>query len=266
MAFTLGLAQTKHPEDGDVVALVDGVSQEAKRRGVDLLVFSESLMTRYELPSEEFESASQPVGGAFCQDVEAIAARYGLWMVYTCNEANPKGKPFNTAIVVDDQGKRRSVYRKLHLFESSAIKESSRMSAGDEMPAVVKTPFCNLGVAICYDLRFPEVARAMALKGANLIVYPSAWVQGHEKVNEWQTLLGARAIENGCFVAGVSRCDRGYIGHSCAVSPRGVRIGSAGSEESLLTCSIDLALVEKTRTWMPSLEHRRPEVYRRDLF
>lgn len=105
MKVTIGLAQTCHPDDGDVVGLVERWAFNAKRRGVDLLVFPESLMTRYELALGQFEAEAQPLDGPFASAMNDIARRAGLWMVYTVNEKNPDSlKPFNTAVVVDDGG------------------------------------------------------------------------------------------------------------------------------------------------------------------
>lgn len=285
MGFTLGLAQCRHAADGDAVSLVRGYARQAKDAGVDLLVFPESLMSRYELERGEFLAQSQPVGGPFSQAVESIAAENGLWIVYTMNEraecdalacstsGNTEDEtcdvldgahdrhPYNTVVLVDASGVRRAVYRKVHLFDTDFTQESSRMSAGDALLDPVSTPFCRLGLAICYDLRFPEVARAAALQGCDLMIYPSAWVAGEGKVRQWKTLLAARAIENQMFVAGVSRCDEGYIGQSVVFDPYGNALAEAGEGEKLLVCQLDTTNLVPARQNMPVLEHRRPELY-----
>ena len=211
MQVTIGLAQTKHPEDGDVIALVERFAAEARSRRVDVLVFPESLMSRYEKEAEAFVREAEPADGAFSTALDAIAARYGLWMVYTLNERNPQGNPFNTAIIVDSTGTKRGIYRKIHLFDTDFTHESDRMSAGSALFEPIDTPFGKIGLAICYDLRFPEQARAAALAGCDILIYPAAWVSGNTKAEQWHTLLAARAIENEMFVVGVSRADEGYI-------------------------------------------------------
>ena len=133
MQVTIGLAQTKHPEDGDVIALVERFAAEAHARGVDVLVFPESLMSRYEKEAEAFVREAEPADGAFATALDAIAARYGLWIVYTLNERNPEGNPFNTAIIVDSTGTKRGIYRKIHLFDTDFTHESDRMSAGSDL-------------------------------------------------------------------------------------------------------------------------------------
>ena len=264
MKMVLGLAQTVHPEDGDAVAVVDRFAAEAAERGVDLLVFPESLMSRYEQDAGAFIREAEPLGGAFSQAVDAIAARYGLWMVYTLNEKNPAGKPFNTAVVVDSAGEKRGVYRKVHLFDTDFTHESDRMAAGDEFFEPIETPFGKLGLAICYDLRFPEQARAAALRGCDVLVYPAAWVDGKTKADQWRTLLAARAIENELFCVGVSRADAGYIGQSAVANPYGILIACGGPGEELITCEIDVDLRKEVYERMPVFEHRRTDVYSRE--
>lgn len=261
MEFVLGLAQTCHPEEGTVLELVDRFAAKAKKAGVDLLVFPESLMTRYEQELGDFLSAAESLDGEFCSGVNAIAAKHGLWMVYTASELNPDGRPFNTAVVVDEKGVIRGAYRKTHLFDTDFTRESDRMGRGDSLFEPVETPFGKIGLGICYDLRFPEVARFAALRGADVLLYPAAWVDGKLKADQWQTLLRARAIENELFVAGVSRADKGYIGQSCVVDPQGVVIAAGGPNEDLVVARIDTGKIDDVRSRMPVLEHRRPELY-----
>lgn len=261
MECTVGLAQTCHPHDGDVVALVKSYAIKAQKQGVDLLIFPESLMSVYESDKEQFLHEAEPIGGAFTQAVDEIARDYGLWMVYTINEYNPSGNPFNTAIVVDNRGVRQGVYRKIHLFDTDFTHESDRMTAGDQLFEPIRTPFGVLGLAICYDLRFPEVARAAALAGCDLMIYPAAWVDGSLKADQWRTLLRARAIENAFFVAGVSRADKAYIGQSCIVDPQGVVLAAGGPDEALVVARITTELKAEVRKRMPVLDHRRGDVY-----
>ena len=267
MGFRLGLAQCCHPADGDVVHMVDEWAERAKEAQVDLLVFPESLMTPFEQSPEAFAEAAEPLDGPFCQAVDQIAVRYGIWMVYTANESGVE-HPFNTAIVVDDAGNKRGVYRKVHLFDTDFVKESDKICSGDALFEPIDTPFCKLGLGICYDVRFPELARAAALSGCQLLVYPAAWVDGPRKVDQWRTLLGARAIENELFVAGLSRCDRGfgvarrdYAGHSCVFGPLGEALAIADAAEQLLVADIDPTEIDTVRAAMPVLDHRHPKLY-----
>lgn len=261
MNYKVGLAQTCHPEDADVVALVERFLIEASQAGVQLLVFPESLMSVYELEKQAFLNEAEPVGGPYTQAIDALAAKYGMWVVYTLNEYNPEGNPFNTAIVVDNEGKRRGVYRKVHLFDTDFTQESDRMASGNALFEPIETPFGKLGLGICYDLRFPELARAAALQGCDMFVYPAAWVDGPLKAHQWRALLTARAIENQAFVIGVSRADERYIGQSVLVDPYGEVLAEGGTTEELIVGEIDTKKLDAIRSAMPVLAHRRADVY-----
>lgn len=260
--FRLGLAQCTHPVDGDVLALVERCACEAASKHVDLLVFPECLMTPFEKTREDYLASAQPLDGPFAQGMASIAARHELWVVFTMNELGKGTLPFNTAVVLDDAGTRRGVYRKTHLYDALSVRESDRMARGGVLFEPIDTPFCKLGLGICYDLRFPEVARAAALAGCELFVLPAAWVAGPHKAAQWKTLLAARAIENEMFVAGLSRADEKYIGSSCIVDPRGVVLAEApGRQSTLLTTDVDLDVLRAARAGMPLFAHRRPELY-----
>lgn len=263
MVFTLGLVQVAHPAGGDPVRQVAWCAEHAAGEGCDLLVFPESQMGPWDARAKRYVHEPEPLDGPYCRAIDAIAARYGIWLVYTTEEANPAdpARPYNTAVVTGPDGRQRDSYRKTHLYDAIGERESDRMTAGDSPAPVVDMGFARVGVAICYDLRFPEVAREMALAGAELIVYPSAWVAGPHKVEQWRTLVAARAIENECFIAGLSRTGGGRCGNSLVVDPLGVTIATAGDEECLLTCSIDTDEITRARQAMPILEHRRPELY-----
>lgn len=285
MKCVLGLAQTTHPEDGDVLALVERYMKEARERGVQLLVFPESLMSRYEKEREAFMREAESVDGAFSSAMDALAAKNGLWVVYTMNELNSASEeaasesneavgvpaienpapansnPFNTAVVVDSAGVKRGVYRKVHLFDTDFTHESDRMAAGSELFEPIETPFGKIGLGICYDLRFPEQARVAALAGCDLMIYPAAWVDGKTKAEQWHTLLAARAIENEMFVVGVSRADEGYIGQSAVASPLGVLVACGGPGEELIVCEIDVDDRKEIYGRMPVFEHRRVDLY-----
>ena len=270
-SFILGLAQCCHPSECEgipfyerVLAMAEAWCRKAVDQGVQLLVFPESLMTRYETNRAAFLDEAQALDGPFTQGMDRLAKEHGIWIAYTVNECGTRGdsaRPYNTVVLTDNMGKRVGVYRKAHLFDTDFTRESDRMSAGDALFEPVETPFGIVGLSICYDLRFPEVARAAALQGCQLLLCPAAWVDGPHKVHHWKTLLAARAIENEMFVAGVSRCDDGYVGNSCIFDPLGNALASAGGEEDLLVARIEMGLIEKTRASMPVLKHRKPDLY-----
>ena len=260
--YKIALAQMPHPADGNVVAAARQQAQDAANAGAQLLVFPECLMTPFEKTPEDFAASAQPLEGPFAQAMRQMAREFGLWVVFTMNEENSKGgAPYNTAVVVDDQGRLVNRYRKTHLYIAHGLDESQKMSFGKELFPPVETPFCTLGLGICYDLRFPETARVAALAGADLLVFPTAWVKGPHKLNHWRTLLAARASENELFVAGCCRPDSTYVGHSLVADPLGNIIAEAGEGSELLVVEIDRDQVVSARDAMPCLEHRRPTLY-----
>ena len=265
MQMRLGLAQCGFTGDGDVLAQVDRFSQDAAEQGVDLLVFPEDLMSPRPLDAAGLRELAEPLDGAFATHVASVAAARGMWVVFTMYERDPNGgAPFNTAVVVDDAGTLRGTYSKCHLYDAHGVCESERTKRGQALGTPIATPFwATLGVGICYDLRFPEQARTMALRGCSLLAYPSAWIDGPEKAAHWETLLRARAIENEVFVVGVCKAGERYVGRSMVVDPLGrVLCRGPEHEEALLTCNIELDEIEAARTAMPLIEHRRPELYR----
>ena len=292
----IAVAQCCHPADGDVEALVRSYARRAAEVGAQLLVFPEFLMTPFQVGPEERARQAQGLQGPFSQMVRSVAAEFGLWVLYTVNErpdcedegevvdsaraceqgasgstqaceggtssaSSFGGKPFNTAVLCNDAGEIRCVYRKALLFNAGPHPESDSMQAGDELCPVIETPFGALSVAICYDLRFPEVFRRAALRGCQLMLVPAGWVDGPGKDAQWRTLLAARAIEDQMFVVGACRADKGYVGNSCVVDPTGKVVASAGCGEELLVASVDLSSVERLRESFPVLQHRRPELY-----
>lgn len=264
MSFTLGLAQTGHPHRMTPLEQAESYAQQAHERGVTLLAFPENLMCPHELTAEELRCMAEPLDGEFAQGLGNAARTCGLWIVFTMYETNPAGgPPFNTAVVVDHLGHIRGVYRKCHLYNAHGVRESDRMAYGNELSRAIHTPFCTLGLGICYDLRFPEVARSLALQGCDLIVFPAAWHDGPNKPEHWKALLQTRAIENECFVAGVCHAGERYVGISHVFDPLGNSLTREAmpKTEGLVVCKIDLDVIRAARDAMPVFAHRRPELY-----
>ena len=268
MSYRIGLAQCGFPGEGGVLPMIERFVSDAASHGCSLVVFPENLMCPRDLSASELFDLAQPVDGEFVSAVGDIARRCGIWVVGTTFERTPDGRaPYNTAFVVDDGGSVELTYRKCHLYDAHGVRESDRMTPGDSLDAVIRTPFATVGVGICYDLRFPEHARALALAGCDLVVYPACWYDGPNKAEHWTTLLRARAIENELFVAGTCRAGKQYVGRSSVYGPLGDLLaqGAAGSDPdeggALVVCEIDPAAVSSARDAMPVLDHRRPDLY-----
>lgn len=169
-------------------------------------------------------------------------------------------RAYNTATLYDAAGSLRGTYRKVHLI--GLMDEDQYLGAGDSAP-VFELPWGTGALAICYDLRFPELFRRYALEGAGLILMPSEWPS--PRIEHWRTLLKARAIENQCFVVACNRvgADRAntFGGRSAAIDPRGNVLVEANDDAELVFATLNLAMLEEVRDFMPVFRDRRPEVY-----
>ncbi len=179
------------------------------------------------------------------------------------------GKAFNTSVLIGPDGTDVASYRKLHMFDVEAggvdYRESEYEQAGEE---IVSAPVdgLELGLTICYDLRFPELYRILAVRGAGLIAVPSAFTAATGR-DHWQVLLRARAIENQAFVIAPNQVGEApphysSYGHSAIVDPWGLVLATAPDEECFVAAELDLGAQERTREQLPSLANRRPQVYR----
>jgi predicted amidohydrolase len=167
----------------------------------------------------------------------------------------------NTLTVFSPQGRMLAEYSKIHLFR--LMQEEKYLTAGNQ-PVCVDLPFGRAGLAICYDLRFPELFRGYALAGADLVFLPSEWPR--PRLSHWQTLVRARAIENQIFMVAVNRVGRDtaneFFGHSLVVDPWGEILTEGGEGEELITVEIDPLKVQEARRKIPILQDRRPDVYK----
>ena len=175
----------------------------------------------------------------------------------------------NTTVAFDGTGRLVASYRKIHVFDSFGQRESELVAPGGE-PVVADLAGLRIGFLTCYDVRFPEHARALAGRGAELIVLPSAWAAGLFKEEHWVTLVRARAIENTVWVAAAGQVpDRAEpptraptgIGRSMVVDPMGVTRLDLGPHPGVAVAEIDTALTARVRAEVPCLQHRRPDVF-----
>jgi predicted amidohydrolase len=234
----------------------------AAETGAKLVVFPEMFMG---LPAKNRPPAliATEDDGAFPRGLAALAAQSGLFIVCGGWEVNPAGpRAYNTAWIMSPSGRMVTAYRKIHLFDALNRCESETMAPGDAPPPVVDIAGVPVGLAICYDLRFPELFRDLARRGAHLVLVPSAWYQGTMKEAHWLTLLRARAIENTFYVAGCNLTGVPFSGRSAVFDPFGVPMGDAGETETLLEAEISLDRLAAVRRKLPALEHRRLDLFR----
>lgn len=233
---------------------------EAARSGASLLVLPEMFMA---VPSSERKPAdlAEPLDGPFVRALSQGAREAGISIVCGLWETSQDpSKPYNAAVAMDSAGRVVAAYRKLHLFDALSVKESATMQPGAAIPPVWELDGLKLGLGICYDLRFPELFRSLAERGAELVLLPSAWYAGPLKEDHWLTLLRARAIENTVYVAGANQAGGPFCGRSAAFDPFGVQLADAGETEGLVLFDARSQRIAEVREKLPSLTHRRRDV------
>lgn len=235
---------------------------EAGQRNSDLVVLPELWSTAYDLENAAIHAT--PLAQNYKDDgwfgrLARMARSNNVWLTGSILEAND-GRFYNCMALYSPQGELAGVYRKIHLFR--LMQEEQFLAPGPE-PALLDLPWDKTGLAICYDLRFPELFRRYALDGATLVVLPAEWP--HPRREHWRTLLRARAIENQCFIAACNRVGEGkgnrFFGASAVIDPWGETLIEGGETEALLTVTVDLAAVHAARSRIPVFADRRPELY-----
>jgi len=166
---------------------------------------------------------------------------------------------YNAAVLVD-KGKVKSIYKKIHLFDAYGYLESSIFSSGNQV-SMISLNGIKVGLAVCFDLRFPELFRYMAYKGVDAFVVPSGWYKGKFKLEQWKTLATCRAHENVSFLIAVNQTNPLFIGHSLVASPFGNVLKECDSEEQSLTIKLDCSLIKKARETIPVIKLSKPSLY-----
>jgi predicted amidohydrolase len=224
--------------------------------GADLVVLPEAFARDFGEPGSDLTPYAEPLDGPFATALAGLADTHDVAVLAGMFErSDAADRPYNT-LVLAEPGK-QTTYRKIHLYDSFGFRESDTLAAGPTAPVTTRIGDFRAGLMTCYDLRFPELARALAADGMDVLVIPSAWVAGPGKVMQWQTLLRARAIENVCWVVAAAQPGPRYSGHSMVVSPTGEVVVEAGDGEEVLAVALDLGAVRQARSVNPSLDNRR---------
>jgi omega-amidase len=224
----------------------------------DLIVLPEMWNTGYALT--EIHSLADRDGVRTQSVISAFCRKHGI-NVLAGSIAQLRGDDVtNTVHVFDRTGAEITEYNKIHLFQ--LMKEHLHLQAG-EQPCSFNLEGVPAGVVICYDIRFPELARKLALDGAKILFVPAEWP--HPRLHHWRTLLQARAIENQMFVVSCNTVGESgganFFGHSMVIDPWGEVLAEAVEEETILTAEIDLAIVDEVRGHIPVFADRRPTLY-----
>jgi deaminated glutathione amidase len=240
--------------------------REAEAGGAELALFPEATMVRF---GSDLRAAAEPLDGAFCTGLAAACAGAGVAAVAGVFEPSADGRVHNTAVAFSGSGDLVASYRKLHLFDALGQRESDLVAPGDDV-VVTSLAGVTVGLQICYDIRFPELTRALAIGGASLVTVSAAWQAGLFKEEHWVTLLRARAIENTIWIAAVGQVpDAGAkptraptgVGRSMLIDPLGVVRCDLGPSAGVAVVDADMSLVETVRSTLPSLANRREDLF-----
>jgi len=241
--------------DTNKKAARDGIAR-LNDQGAELLVLPEMWSCGFDYPGLATHAAKTP---KILDDLAKTASENSLIIAGSLPEASGNGI-YNTLFVIDKQGKIAGKYRKAHLFP--LIDEDRHFCAGNR-PVVCQTDAGRLGLMICYDLRFPEFCRALALEGAEIVVVCAQWPAS--RIDHWDILLRARAIENQLFIIAANRTGVAdeliFNGHSQFVSPTGQVLTMAGGQDSTAIAQIDFDQIDEFRSQFNCLEQRIPSAY-----
>ena len=265
--FRLALCQIGGSPDKEAnIAKADRYIREAAANGAQVIALPEMWNCPYS--NDYFRKFAEPADGRCVQFMSEIAKELGVYLIGGTIAELEDGKVYNTCFCFGREGELLGRHRKVHLFDVDVgvfrFMESDTLTAGDEV-TVIDTEFCRIGVAICYDVRFPEWHRKMALAGAKLIVLPAAFNMTTGPAH-WDLTMRARALDNQVYFAAnaPARDENGvYVayGNSCIASPWGDFIAHADEKEQIIYGDIDLDKVDAIRDQLPLLKHRRPELY-----
>lgn len=242
-------------EIGPNLAHVRQSLEKLALEGVQLAVLPEMWATGFAY--KELNTLAAQTEGLVSELTE-LSANYRMVIVGSLPEPHG-GKVYNTAYVLDN-GRLLGKYRKIHLF--SLMQEDRSFDSGDSW-LLVESSVGKIGVFICYDLRFPELARRLAIEGAEILVVPGEWPKPRQE--HWRTLMRARAIENQLFVVAANCCGMtgklDFFGMSMIIDPKGELLAEAGYEQQNIVATLDFDAMTAWRQQIPCFNDRKPEIY-----
>lgn len=251
------------PDPATNLTSVERVTAAAAAAGARLVVFPEATMRCFGLSLGE---VAEPLDGPWADGVRAVAARHGVVVVVGMFVPAPDGRVLNVLLATGAGVE--AAYAKIHLFDAFGYTESATVAPGAEL-VVIDVDGVGVGLATCYDVRFPTLFTALADRGAEVVCLPASWGPGPGKVDQWRLLTRARALDATCVVLAAGQADpvaAGMgapadaptgIGHSVAVGPDGVVLAELDEAPDLLVLDLDLDAVGRTRAALPVLANRR---------
>ena len=270
MHLPVALVQLDARDDVDAnIASAVALAADAAAGGARLVALPEYLQFRG--TDDGFRASARPIPGPHTEPFAEVARRYDAWiLVGSTAETSPDpGRPYNTSVLIAPDGTLAATYRKIHLFDVDIDRgpvdtESARVTPGDRLVCATVDGIA-VGLSICYDLRFPELYRALALAGASILTVPSAFTERTGR-DHWEVLVRARAIENGAFVLAPAQiggpAGQTAFGRSMIVDPWGTVIAQAPDAVTIVRADLDLDRVAAVRRGIPALANRRPDAYR----
>lgn len=278
----LGLVQMRCAADPrENLARAVAKTREAAERGAQIVCLQELFTSQYfcQIEDHKYFDLAEPIPGPSTDALGEVAREKGVVIVASLFEKRGPGVYHNTAAIIDADGKYLGKYRKMHIPDDPGFYEKFYFTPGDLGFRAWETAHGRIGVCVCWDQWYPEAARLTALRGAQILFYPTAigWHPGEKaewgerQHDSWETIQRSHAIANGCFVAVPNRVgheapDGGegieFWGRSFVADPSGQIIAKAGeSEEEILVVEIDLAAIDQQRTHWPFLRDRRIDAY-----
>jgi predicted amidohydrolase len=254
---------TSTPDPKANLDLVAECVQRAAERGAELAVFPEATMARFGVP---LGPVAEPLDGPWATAVAGIAERTGVLVAAGMFTPAEDGRVRNTLLLTG--GGQHVGYHKVHLFDAFGFTESTTVAPGDSL-VVIEIGGLTVGLAICYDVRFPELFRSLADRGAQVVLLPASWGAGPGKQEQWELLVRARALDCTSWVVACGQADPAAsgiipspkaptgIGHSLVADPYGRVTGALEAGPGLLVVDIDPAVVESARRDIPVLANRR---------
>ena len=250
------------------IAQAEEFCARAAKSCVDLIALPEMFCCPYEM--KNFPAYAEKEKGAMWQACSDIARKYGVYLsAGTMPEQDLSGKVFNTAYVFDRFGKQIAKHRKVHLFDiniedGQKFQESATLSAGDEI-TTFETEFGIFGLCICYDFRFPEMGRLMAMEGAKVLLVPAAFNMTTGPMH-WELMFRSQAVNNQVYAIGTAPAREegsAYIswGHSIVADPWG-KVSEMDERPGIQITELNLKLPEEVRQQLPLIKHRRTDIYR----
>ncbi len=249
----------------------EGFLEESKRNNAQLIALPEMFICPYD--STFFKDYAEEIPeGETSVWIMRMAKKLNVYILAGSIPEKSGDRYYNTSIFAGPDGNINGIHRKIHLFdidlENQKFKESDTFSPGSQV-TVVDTELCKIGIAVCYDLRFPELFRLMAQKGALLIIVPALFSMSTGP-HHWELLLRARAVDNQMYLVGASQArNHGNFfvsyGNSMIVDPWGNVLSNAGEKKGIIYADIDLELVNKVRRELPVLKHLRNDLYKTSL-